>query len=190
MYVPQSNACTVPNGSTPVSARRITRGQQILMQMNTQSESAKAAFEALLCRLDLNTNGWPVAEYGGTPSACGSEGATPIGGNNSGIVAYPAQLVVLPVPQAVPPTTQSSYAAPPAPAMPSLVTQGHRSTKRPPASPTNPAPAAMPTTIPTTGNVCKDLILGWALQSQVTVEQLVACANAGYSGVLGKLQEL
>jgi hypothetical protein len=127
MYVVQSNACTVPNGSTPVSQRKITKGQAILGRMNTQATAAQAALDALLCRMDLNTNGWPVAELGGPPSACGTEGAVPIGGNNSGLSVYPGQLVFYPTPQGIAPTSVAAYAAPPAPPMPSLVTSGHPS---------------------------------------------------------------
>ena len=147
MYVTQSNACTVPNGSTPVSKAKIAQAQQILSRLNTKALNAQQAFTALLCRLDLNTNGWPLAEYGGVPSSCGTEGALPIGGNSSGIETWPPQLIFLPTPAGVAPASIQAYAAPPAPLIPSLVTQGHsryvppskRTGKR-----TRPAPAAAP----------------------------------------------
>ena len=50
-------------------------------------------------------------------------------------------------------------------------------------SPVTPAAPAMPGTAPkapTTGNVCLDLALAYTLQSQVTPQQLVTCAQAGY----------
>ena len=125
MYVTQSSACTVPNGSTPVSKAKIAQAQQILSRLNTKAVNAQQAFTALLCRLDLNTNGWPLARYGGTPSSCGDEGALPIGGNSSGIETWPAQLIFLPTPSGVAPASIQAYATPPAPLIPSLVTQGH-----------------------------------------------------------------
>ena len=125
MYVQQTDACSVRNSTTPVSQRKIARGQQILGRMNARAVTAQNAFAALLCRQDLNTNGWPLADQGGTPSACGTEGALPIGGNASSIATWPAQVTVSQVAQGVAPTTLSAYAAPPAPKMPSLVTQGH-----------------------------------------------------------------
>jgi hypothetical protein len=149
MYVSQSNACTVPNGSTPVSKAKITAAQQILSRLNTNANNAQEAFTALLCRLDLNTNGWPLAEYGGVPSSCGDEGALPIGGNSSGLQTWPPQLIFLPTPTGIAPVSVQAYSAPPAPQIPSLVTQGHsryvppakrQRTKRPRSAPA-PVPA-------------------------------------------------
>ena len=125
MYVVQTDACSVRNSTTPVSPGKIARGQQILGRMNARAVTAQNAFTALLCRQDLNTNGWPLVDMGGTPSACGTEGALPIGGNVSSIATWPAQLVFYPVAPGVAPATLQAYSAPPAPPMPSLVTQGH-----------------------------------------------------------------
>jgi hypothetical protein len=158
MYVTQSNACTVPNGSTPVSKAKIAAGQLTLSRLNTKATAAQQAFTALLCRQDLNTNGWPVLEYGGTPSSCGTEGALPIGGNSSGIETWPPQLIFLPTPAGIAPTTLQAYAAPPAPQIPSLVTQGHsryvppskrgKGTRPAPAAASVPAPVAAPAQTP------------------------------------------
>lgn len=148
MYVSQSNACTVPNGSTPVTKAKIAAAQQILSRLNAKANAAQGAFTALLCRLDLNTNGWPLAEYGGVPSSCGDEGALPIGGNSSGIETWPPQLIFAASPTGIAPASIQAYAAPPAPQIPSLVTQGH-SRYVPPAKrrlhlKRQPAPAATP----------------------------------------------
>lgn len=122
MYITQSNACTVPNGSTPVSTARIAAAQALLSRINREANNAQGAFAGLLCRTDLNSNGWPLAEFPDTAIApCSSDGAVT---GTPGISPWPAQLSFQPSPAGVAPTSISAYAAPPAPPMPSLVTQG------------------------------------------------------------------
>jgi hypothetical protein len=131
MYVQQSQACSVPNSLTPVSPATIAAGQAIVSALNTQAVNAQNVFTALVNRTDLNTNGWPLAEAGGVPA--GPTSANPIGGNPTGLKAWPnlkgrtACIVTSPTPAGAPPTALSSYAQAPAPPMPSLVTQGHPS---------------------------------------------------------------
>lgn len=144
MYIVQSAACSVPNGSTPVTPADIAASQAALAALNGPANLAQSTFNALVSRTDLNTNGWPLATYGGTPA--GPRGANPIGGKATGFRSWPGGrgsngrtcLLTRTPPMGVNPASLQATAAPPAPPAPSLVTQGHPS-YTPPA--TAPAPA-------------------------------------------------
>lgn len=133
MYVVQSAACSVPNGSTPVTPADIAASQAILAALNGPANLAQSTFNALVTRTDLNTNGWPLATHGGTPAgpAGPSVGTAPTGGPTTGFRSWPsgksACIATTTLPMGVNPVSLQATAAPPAPPAPSLVTQGHPS---------------------------------------------------------------
>src|SRR5271166_293115 len=112
MYVAQSNACMAPNSLQPPSKADIARGVRMLGSMESKVRAARQAFNCLLYRGDLNTNGWPLATNGGIPSStvtgCPSpqtsgqpdvSGSTPANGLNlTGIQYWPSMLVTMPIP--------------------------------------------------------------------------------------------
>lgn len=190
MYVAQSNACTAPNSSIPASQNEIARGIRMLGTMEAKVRAARQAFNCLLYRGDLNTNGWPLATNGGIPSStvtgCPSPAAQPqaaasstaSGINLQGLLYWPSAVVTLPEPTSLPPNTQQTFAQPPAPSVPPLTTQAHSAAAA--ALAAQVPPAANPPTFPTTGNVCVDLALNYATQSQVSPQQLDDCAAKAY----------
>ena len=120
MYVAQSNACTAPNSSIPASKAEIARGIRMLGTMEAKVRAARQAFNCLLYRGDLNTNGWPLATNGGIPSStvtgCPSPAAQPqaaaastaSGINLQGLLYWPSAVVTLPEPASFPPNTQQT----------------------------------------------------------------------------------
>lgn len=201
MYVTQSNACTAPNSLQPPSKAAIRRGIRTLGSMEAKVRAARQAYNCLFYRTDLNTNGWPLATNGGIPSStvtgCPSPQAsgqpdpvslttTPGAGLNlTGLQYWPSLLVTLPDPTAIAPNSPDAYPQPPAPAFPPLTTQAHSQqaqalvTKA--AAATVTAPASCPPA-PTTGNLCMDIQLNYVDPSQVSTQQLITCAEKGYSG--------
>jgi hypothetical protein len=151
MYVVQGQACTVANGSDPVTPAQIAAGLANLALINGPANLAQSTFNALISRTDLNTNGWPIAEFGGVPAGPG--GANPIGGKATGFRSWPggrgarACLATRTPPMGANPASLPATAAPPPPKTPSLVTQGHPTYTPPPAKPNNaPLPVMQETT--------------------------------------------
>lgn len=141
MYIVQSSACSVPNGSTPVTPANIAASQAALAALNGPANLAQSTFNALVSRTDLNTNGWPLAAYGGTPAGPG--GANPVGGKPTGFRSWPGGrrgakcfVQTQTPPMGANPASLQATAAPPAPPAPSLVTQGHPSYTPPTSAPT------------------------------------------------------
>lgn len=203
MYVPQSSACQAPNSLQPPSKAAIRRGIGMLGSMEAKVRAARQAFNCLLYRPDLNTNGWPLATNGGIPSStivgCPNppdfSGMSAPGGPSNGVNAlglqyWPATVVTLPDPKGTAPNDLLSYAQPPAPVMPPLTTQQHtkqaQALTQAAAAATNPVPATAPT-FPTTGNICLDLLLNYVDPSQVSVSQLTDCATSQVVGTCRKV---
>ena len=137
MYFPDTQACQASNSLQPASKAEIARGIRMLASMEGRVRKARQAFNCLLYRGDLNTNGWPLATQGGIPAStiqgCPSPAAsavsTPGGGstgiNFTGIQYWPVLLATLPDPTGVAPNDPSAYPQPPAPVFPPLTTQAH-----------------------------------------------------------------
>ena len=186
MYVTQSNACSAPNSANPPTNAQIMRGVRILGSMEGKVRAARQAFNCLLYRDDLNTNGWPLATSGGIPSStvtgCPSPQSVAVGSgvgvNLLGLQQWPTTVVTLPDPTGLPPNSPATYPQPPAPSVPALTTQAHSAAA---ALLTTPAPATKPT-FPTTGNLCLDIALNYVDPSQVSTKQLTDCAMKGYQG--------
>jgi len=171
----------------------------MLGSMESKVRAARQAFNCLLYRGDLNTNGWPLATNGGIPSStvtgCPSpqtsgqpdvSGSTPANGLNlTGIQYWPSMLVTMPDPTGLSPNSPNAYPQPPAPPSTPLTTQAHSAGAAAlvakASAATTPAPAAAPT-FPTTGNLCLDIMLNYVDASQVSSAQLGNCAMKGYSG--------
>ncbi len=155
MYVPQSNACSVQNSSTPVSPADLAASIRKYADVTTVVNTAQAAFDSLLNRPDLNRGGFPLIDFGGIPSL-------PF----SGFKKWPYRtsksspcIVSAPLPKPVAVDLPVGFVLPPPPPIPSMAADR----------------------IKTTGNVCIDLQKGYALQSQVSPAMLWACSKAGYS---------
>ena len=201
MYVTQSDACTAPNSAIPASKAEIMRGVRMLGSMEAKVRAARQAFNCLLYRGDLNTNGWPLAKFGGIPAstvtgcpspqasgqpnASGSSSTPGQGVNLTGIQYWPSQLVTLPDPTGLASNSPDAYPQPPAPPTPPLTTQAHSAAAsalvKQAAASSTPPPTTKPT-FPTTGNLCLDIMLNYVDPSQVSTQQLVDCAMKGYSG--------
>lgn len=160
MYVKGDLACAVPNSATPVTRAQILAGVQKREGMEQIIRRAQLIFDRASVRPDM-------APVKGTFQT--SRAMT--------FARYPS--VSKPGSSSAAATTEQSCA-----------TSAEIQTE---ALTSAPAPAPMPSlttkplehkTIPTTGNVCKDLKLGWVLPEQVTAEQLFECASKGYAGVL------
>lgn len=209
MYVAQSNQCSVPNSANPPSKAAIRRGISILARMNTLGNNAQQAFACLLNRTDLNTNGWPLADFPGTTPAstitgCPSpnvpdtaimvQGPTeptgPTSGVNlTGLQYWPRRATTRRGPHGIAPNSQAAFAQPPAAAMMPLTTQAHSAQAKTfaQAAAASAAPAPVSTSCPaypTTGNLCLDVMLNYVDPSQVSPTQLALCAQKGYSGNL------
>ena len=188
MYVTQSNACSAPNSANPPTNAQIMRGVRILGSMEGKVRAARQAFNCLLYRDDLNTNGWPLADQGGTPSSTvtgcpspqslGAGAGAGNGVNLLGLQYWPSAVVTLQEPTALPSNSPATYPQPPAPTTPALTTQAHSAAA---ALLTTQAPATKPK-FPTTGNLCLDIALNYVDPSQVSTKQLTDCAMKGYSG--------
>jgi hypothetical protein len=201
MYVTQSDACTAPNSLQPPSKADILRGIRMLASMEAKVRAARQAYNCLFYRGDLNTNGWPLATYGGTPSStvtgCPSPqssgqpdqsglSSTPgVGLNLTGLQYWPSLMVTLPDAIGVPPNSPAAVPQPPAPTFPPLTTQAHtqaaKQLVKQATAATTPVPATCPP-YPTTGNLCLDLMLNYVDPSQVSATQLLLCAQKGYQG--------
>lgn len=176
MYVTQDAACSVPNGSTPVSPSAIAAGQAVLTAMQNLVGQANSAMAQIVARPDLNAAGQPI-----------SSGAQPVRQFDTA----PAPSAMSQVLQRWPrmctgdslaanvPTPRSCYnIPPPTPSSPPLTL--------PPvgvAAPVTPKPAPAPPSNfkpPTTGNICMDIQKGYVQQSQVSPEQLADCSLKQY----------
>jgi hypothetical protein len=136
MYFPQSAACMAPNSANPPSQADIMRVARSMGAMEAKVRRARQAFYCLFYRGDLNTNGWPLAQFGGVPastisgcpapaSTCAALGATGNGVNLTGMTCWPSIAVTEPAPVAIAPNSPAAYPQPPAPAFPPLTTQAH-----------------------------------------------------------------
>lgn len=169
MYVTQGLACSVANSGTPVTQDQISGGLAKLAATEQTIAVAQAAFNQAVKRTDmgpvpassLQWNPLTRTAYANWPAVR----AVKKNGKPGGIVRVcKAELSSSPV-------TGLPAVAP----MPALTT-------RPLGVPK--APPTRLTAIPTTGNVCKDLRLGWVLPEQVDAKQLFECASKGYAGIL------
>jgi hypothetical protein len=132
MYVPQTDACSVPNSTDPVSAATITAGLQKMALVDSLFSSAQSAFDGIINRTDLNTNGWPLVTNGGVPAgpAGAVKGESMAGGKITSLKNWPlksrdrtACLSIRPLPESVAIDTREAFAAPKAPPMQPLTTQ-------------------------------------------------------------------
>jgi hypothetical protein len=178
MYVPQTDACDVPNSATPVSSDQIAAGQATLQALANAVTGANQAFSALIARPDLNSAGMPASSNPGAPVYRPFD-HTPVPSsqqNPTRLASWPTMCVGNGGSLAEPtPTTESNVAVPPG-KMPPLTLPP---VGGPPAPQAKPAPSA-PMKLPTTGNVCIDLQKGYVLQSQVSNAQLLDCINKEY----------
>lgn len=201
MYFPDTSACQAPNSLQPPTQAQIMFGVRMLARMEGKVRNARQAFNCLLYRDDLNTNGWPLATQGGVPSStitgCPSPGpgagvtsinpgAPTSGVNNLGLQYWPTLVQTMPDPTGLAPNSPQTYPQPPAPYVPPLTTQAHSQqaaalTTAAAAAATTPVPSTPPT-FPTTGNICLDLILNYVDGSQVSMAQQMACNKLGYPG--------
>jgi hypothetical protein len=136
MYFPQSAACSAPNSANPPTQADIMRVARSMGKMEGQVRRARQAFYCLFYRADLNTNGWPLAKFGGVPSStvtgcpapastCAALGATGDGVNLTGMTCWPSIAVTEPAPAPIAPNSPAAYPQPPAPTFPPLTTQAH-----------------------------------------------------------------
>lgn len=187
MYVPFASQCTEENSATPMTAARIAAQDARVAAVGNQFWRGNHILDVLDVVLGGNSIGQipgavdrytggavgppPGSGPGESPSGRGAKGSGPF--ENSRRVGCPAPqvlplLTVFPIPPAPRPASKlpppvappSPHLAPPAPAPPPPVTQASCRT----------------------GNICADLRAGCVLQYQVSPEQLLACAMAGWSG--------
>jgi hypothetical protein len=179
MYIPQSDQCSVPNSLTPVPRTAIDALQARLASVEGIVTRAQAAFDGIVNRTDLNTNGFPLLTHGGVPAGpVGSKaGQSVAGGKITSLKNWPVQqngqpacIVNLPLPQPIRVNAPLATAAPPAPKTPPLTVEAHNEAVAP-SSPFKP---------PTTGNVCLDIQRGYIRQEQVSPGQLLDCSRKGY----------
>jgi hypothetical protein len=167
MYVTQANACTAPNSANPPTQADIMRVARSMGAMEGKVRKALQAFNCLLYRGDLNTNGWDLATFGGTPastvSGCPSVNtpdtaiaipSTPVteptsGVNLVGLMTWPRRMHTIPRHQALPPNSQQAYPQPPAPPMQPLTTQAHSAASSQPATAVTTPAAPTPTPLGT-----------------------------------------
>lgn len=183
MYVPMTDACSVPNSTSPVSPDFLAAVQKRATGVDQIFTSAQSAFDAIINRTDLNTNGFPLVTHGGTPAGpVGSAaGQSTVGGKITSLKNWPvnsngrpACIVTKPLPQSVQIDTRIAYAAPVAPPSPPLTTQARADAA---------VPANVP--IPSTGNPCIDNALGYLSASQWSEAWAQKCALKNY-GLIGK----
>jgi hypothetical protein len=133
MYVPQIEACSVPNSTDPVSAAKINASIAKMVLVDSLFSNAQSAFDQIINRTDLNTNGWPLVTNGGVPAGpAGSvKGESMAGGKITSLKNWPlksrdrtACLSIVPLPESVAIDTREAFAAPKAPPMQPLTTQG------------------------------------------------------------------
>ena len=167
MYVTQNLACSVPNSATPVTQDQITAGVSKLATMEGKIAVAQAALNQAIHRTDM----------GPVPAA--SQSWNPL--VRLPYRNWPAIRTTKKNGQAVVRVCKAELTSSPVTSLPAV----------PPMPPLTTRPLGIPTTppvkldkIPTTGNVCKDLRLGWVLPEQVDAQQLFECAMKGYAGVL------
>jgi hypothetical protein len=180
MYVVQTEACSVPNSSTPVSPAQIQASQNVLAKMAAWIDQANQNMNAVITRPDLNAAGMPLAKVGGgskqNPGMIlpfDNSPIPPLASNPTRLRSWPTMCVGNGNPINVPTPLESTVPVKPAPMPPLTI---------PPVGVPAPAPAPGPkkVSMPTTGNVCIDLQRGFTLQQQVSLKQLIDCANKGY----------
>jgi hypothetical protein len=171
MYFPQSAACMAPNSANHPTQADIMRVARSMGKMEGQVRRARQAFYCLFYRGDLNTNGWPLAKFGGVPSStvtgcpapastCAALGATGDGVNLTGMTCWPSIAVTEPAPAPIAPNSPAAFPQPPAPRFPPLTTQAHSAAARAlvastrPTS-TRPTTPIAPSTVPAAPVVAK-----------------------------------
>jgi hypothetical protein len=167
VYVPQTDACTVPNSRTAITPDQINASVAQYMDTNTVVARALQSFASVLNRPDLNRNGLLLSDAGGVP-ADPFQGfrAWPdwTEGNPAG--APPACLESRELPTSMPTDQRAAVAAPDAPPMVPQTIEGR---------------AVMLGKQPSTGNLCLDLQKGYAMQSQVSKAMLYQCSKKRYN---------
>lgn len=161
MFIAQTDACTMPNSTTPLTPDQIAAPQQARAAMESIITRAQAAIDSVSTRPDMGPvvtstqrfiaprllSNWPSMSAAPT-----GNGRKPAGAPTFVCTRQSATVQALGVRQ--------GQAAP----MPSLTTR-----------PLTPAVVR-----PTTGNPCLDVQIGYALQSQLSKAMLWKCTQAGY----------
>lgn len=152
MYVPQTDACTMPNGLIPAPADVVAARRAAVAADEAAIQRAQRIFAGLLQRRDMGPiprtlapanlerlKQWPLVRG-------------PVSGQ--AVQCYPASV-----------ETAQLTTMPAIPKMPSLTTAHGVDT---------------PLSAPSTGNPCLDVELGYALQSQLSPAMLWKCTQKGY----------
>lgn len=178
MYLSQADACNVQSSTTPITPDQIAAAQASAAADDSQTNQLLANWLNLIDRTPAQfqqiTDSLGMAPQAFVPTSTGSDLIT---GRNSPAAAIASGAACVPDVSAAPVIVPLNGPFLTAPEPVSLITP-----------PLAPAPAAAPpgaggcTRPPRSGNICQDLVSGAVYQSQVSFDQLVACAQAGWRG--------